>query len=246
MLKISNLNVNINSKSILFNINLNINFGEVHVIMGPNGSGKSTFSSVLSGNSKYKVVSGSIYFKNHNILNLSASERAKRGIFVSFQYPVEIPGVTNRLFLYTAYNSLRTYNNKTKLNNSEFNKLLYNKINLLNMPKNFLSRSVNVGFSGGEKKCNDMLQMLVLEPELCILDEIDSGLDIDTLKMVSKIINNFRNKTRSFIIITHYRRILDYIKPDVVHILYNGKFIRYGNISLVNKLEERGYGWLID
>ncbi|WDI79082.1 Fe-S cluster assembly ATPase SufC [Candidatus Purcelliella pentastirinorum] len=246
MLKINNLNVNISDKNILFDINLNINPGEVHAIMGPNGSGKSTFSSVLSGNPKYKVISGNINFKNYNLLKLSASERAKRGIFVAFQYPIEIPGVTNKLFLYTAYNSLRKYNNKIKLDHISFNKLLNSKIKLLNISKDFLSRSVNVGFSGGEKKCNDILQMLILKPKLCVLDEIDSGLDIDILKRVSEIINNLRNNTRSFIIITHYRRILDYIKPDFVHVLYNGKFIHSGDVSLVNKLEEKGYGWLVN
>ncbi|QJC28308.1 Fe-S cluster assembly ATPase SufC [Enterobacteriaceae endosymbiont of Plateumaris braccata] len=244
MLKIKNLHVHINNKVILDRLNLKINSGEIHAIMGPNGSGKSTLSYILVGKKEYMISKGEIIFKKKNLLNMNPEIRAREGIFVSFQYPPEIPGVTNNLFLYTSLNEIRKYNGLSLLDRFEFQDLIHEKIKMLNIKKNFLKRFVNVGFSGGEKKINDVLQMLILEPKLCILDEIDSGLDIDALKKVSKIINIMRSKTRSFIIITHYRRILDYVKPDYVHILYNNKIVKSSDFTLVKQLEDQGYGWL--
>ncbi|AFP85522.1 FeS assembly ATPase SufC [secondary endosymbiont of Heteropsylla cubana] len=244
MLSIKDLNVTVDEKNILNGLNLEVKPGEIHAIMGPNGSGKSTLSSTLAGREDYNVLSGQIIFKGQDLLMLKPEERAGEGIFVAFQYPVEIPGVSNQLFLQTAVNSVRKYRKQTPLDRYDFSDFIDTKINLLQMPDNLLMRSVNVGFSGGEKKRNDILQMAALEPDLCILDETDSGLDIDSLKIVSHGINTLNNGKRSFIIITHYQRILDYLQPDHVHVLYQGCIIKSGHFSLVKQLEEQGYGWL--
>ncbi|VFP88603.1 Fe-S cluster assembly ATPase SufC [Candidatus Erwinia haradaeae] len=245
MLRIKDLHVSIDNEMILEGLNLHVKPGEVHAIMGPNGSGKSTIAATLSGRKDYKVTSGSIEFKGKNLLDLDPDSRAGEGIFIAFQYPIEISGVSNQLFLQTAVNSIRKYRNQAILDRFEFQDFIQEKIRLLEMPKDLLSRSVNVGFSGGEKKRNDILQMLVLEPCLCILDETDSGLDIDALKIVSNGINSLRNAGRSFIIITHYQRMLDYIQPSIIHVLSQGKIIKSGGFWLVSQLEEQGYGWLL-
>ncbi|MBK4775387.1 Fe-S cluster assembly ATPase SufC [Candidatus Pantoea edessiphila] len=244
MLKIKKLNVSIENKIILNNLDLEIKPGETHAIMGPNGSGKSTLSATIAGREEYKVTKGSIIFKNKNLLELEPEERAREGIFMAFQYPVEIPGVSNQFFLQKSVNEIRKYRKQKELDRFEFQDLITEKINFLDMSLDLLKRYVNVGFSGGEKKRNDILQMALLEPDLCILDESDSGLDIDALKIISHGVNSLRNKFRSFIIITHYQRILNYIKPDVVHVLYKGNIVKSGNFSLVRQLEEYGYGWL--
>ncbi|MCG7499763.1 Fe-S cluster assembly ATPase SufC [Vibrio sp. Of7-15] len=244
MLTITNLNAKIEDKPILNGINLHINPGEIHAIMGPNGSGKSTLASTLAGRDDYDVTSGSALFKGKDLLSLEPDERAGEGVFLAFQYPVEIPGVSNHVFLKAAVNAVRKYRDQPELERFELADLIDEKIELLNMPKDLLSRSVNVGFSGGEKKRNDILQMAVLDPELCILDETDSGLDIDALKEVANGVNSLKDGKRSFMIVTHYQRILDYIQPDFVHVLYQGEIIKSGDFTLVAELEEKGYGWL--
>lgn len=244
MLSIKNLNVSIKNTLILNNLNLNIKHGEIHIIMGPNGSGKSTLSAVLSGQKDYIITNGQITFQEKNLLLLKPEERAGEGIFVAFQHPTNIPGVNNQVFLRSAINAVRKYRNQLPIDQINFMKLIQKNMEILQMSSNLLTRSVNVGFSGGEKKRNDILQMMILEPLLCILDETDSGLDIDAIKTVYNGLNILRNKTRSFIIITHYQRILEYIKPDHIHILYNGHIVKSGDISLVKTLEEKGYGWL--
>ena len=246
MLDIKNLHANINGKQILKGINLSVKAGEVHAIMGPNGSGKSTLSSVLVGNPAFEVTEGEVIFNGKNLLDLEPEDRSREGIFLSFQYPVEIPGVSNQFFLQTALNAVRSYRGQETLDRFDFQDLMEEKIALLKMPEDLLTRSVNVGFSGGEKKRNDILQMAVLEPELCILDESDSGLDIDALKVVADGVNSLRDGKRSFIIVTHYQRILDYIKPDYVHVLYQGRIVKSGDFTLVKQLEEQGYGWLTE
>ncbi|QJC32602.1 Fe-S cluster assembly ATPase SufC [Enterobacteriaceae endosymbiont of Donacia dentata] len=245
MLKIKNLHVDINNKVILNKFYLSINPGEIHAIMGPNGSGKSTLSYVLAGKKEYNISKGKIYFKNKNLLYMKPEIRAREGIFVSFQYPIEIPGVSNDIFLYNSLKAIIKYKKKKELDRFTYKKIINKKIKVLEKSKNFLQRFVNVGFSGGEKKINDVFYMFVLEPDLCILDEIDSGLDIDALKIVSKIINIMKNEKRSFLIITHYRRILDYINPDYIHILYNKRIIKSGNFNIISQLENHGYdGWI--
>ncbi|MFP1754486.1 Fe-S cluster assembly ATPase SufC [Lonsdalea quercina] len=246
MLNIENLRVSVEEKEIIKGLNLQIKPGEVHAIMGPNGSGKSTLSATLAGREDYEVMSGSVTFKGKDLLELSPEDRAGEGIFMAFQYPVEIPGVSNQFFLQTAVNAVRQYRQQEPLDRFDFEDFIEEKIKLLNMPADLLTRSVNVGFSGGEKKRNDILQMAALEPNLCILDETDSGLDIDALKIVSNGVNTLRNEERSFIIVTHYQRILDYIKPDFVHVLYQGRIVKSGDFTLVKQLEEQGYGWLTD
>lgn len=219
MLSIKDLHVSVEDKAILRGLSLDVRPGEVHAIMGPNGSGKSTLSATLAGREDYEVTGGAVEFKGKDLLALSPEDRAGEGIFMAFQYPVEIPGVSNQFFLQTALNAVRSYRGQETLDRFDFQDLMEEKIALLKMPEDLLTRSVNVGFSGGEKKRNDILQMAVLEPELCILDESDSGLDIDALKVVADGVNSLRDGKRSFIIVTHYQRILDYIKPDYVHVL---------------------------
>ncbi|HDM8133391.1 TPA: Fe-S cluster assembly ATPase SufC [Vibrio harveyi] len=244
MLTINNLKAQIEEQEILKGVNLQINPGEIHAIMGPNGSGKSTLASTLAGREDYEITDGSVDFNGKDLLELDPDERAGEGVFLAFQYPVEIPGVSNHLFLQASVNAVRKYRELPELERFELADLIEEKIELLNMPKDLLSRSVNVGFSGGEKKRNDILQMAVLDPQLCILDETDSGLDIDALKEVANGVNSLKDGNRSFIIVTHYQRILDYIKPDFVHVLYQGKIIKSGDFSMVAELEEKGYGWL--
>ncbi len=244
MLSIKNLKVSVAGKQILKGLYLDINPGEVHAIMGPNGSGKSTLSAILAGHDGYQVMADQLTFKGKDLLKLAPEERAGEGIFLAFQYPIEIPGVSNHVFLQAAVNSVRKYRKQTALERFEFADFIKDKIALLNMSSDLLSRSVNVGFSGGEKKRNDILQMAILEPTLCILDETDSGLDIDALKIVTNGVNSLRDAKRAFIIITHYQRILDYIQPDYVHVLSHGSIVKSDNFMLVKQLEAQGYGWL--
>ncbi|MEC5341187.1 Fe-S cluster assembly ATPase SufC [Brenneria populi] len=246
MLSIENLKVSVEGKEIIKGLNLQVKPGEVHAIMGPNGSGKSTLSATLAGREEYEVTDGSVSFKGKDLLELDPEDRAGEGIFMAFQYPVEIPGVSNQFFLQTAVNAVRKYRQLEPLDRFDFADFIEEKIKLLNMPADLLTRSVNVGFSGGEKKRNDILQMAALEPDLCILDETDSGLDIDALKIVANGVNSLRDQQRAFIIVTHYQRILDYIRPDYVHVLYQGRIVKSGDFSLVKQLEEQGYGWLTD
>jgi len=244
LLEIKDLQVSIDNNKILNNLNLVINNGEIHAIMGPNGSGKSTFSKVLAGHPAYLVVGGDILFKGSSILNLDPEERSHLGIFLAFQYPVEIPGVSNEDFLRLAYNSKQKFNHKPEADPIQFLAIINEKIKLVNMATSFLNRNVNEGFSGGEKKRNEILQMILLDSELSILDETDSGLDIDALKIISNGINNFMNPNKSIILITHYQRLLDYINPNYVHVMQNGKIIKTGSISLAKELEDKGYEWL--
>ena len=247
MFEIQNLHVNISEvdKKIIDGINLKINPGEVHAIMGPNGSGKSTLSYTLSGKDGYDVINGDIKLDDESILDLEADERAAKGIFLAFQYPIEIPGVGNLSFMRTALNSQRKYNGNSELNPAEFLKVLKEKANNLNIDMEMLKRPLNVGFSGGEKKRNEILQMALLEPRFCVLDETDSGLDVDAMKQVSNGVNSLRSDNRSFLIITHYQRLLNYIKPDFVHIMAKGKIIKTAGPELAIEVEEHGYTHLL-
>jgi len=244
MLSIDNLHVSVDGKPILNGINLDVRAGEVHAIMGPNGSGKSTLSSVIAGNEDYEVTKGDIVYKNENIIELSPEERAHKGIFLSFQYPVEIPGVTVTNFIKTAINSNQRARNESEMPANTMLKKIREKSKLLEIDSKFLSRSLNEGFSGGEKKRNEIFQMAMLEPSLSILDETDSGLDIDALKIVANGVNKLKNKDNAIIVITHYQRLLDYIIPDYVHVLHEGKIVKSGDKELAHQLEEKGYDWI--
>ncbi len=244
LLEVKDLHVSINETEILKNLNLTINKGEIHAIMGPNGSGKSTFSKVLAGHPAYSILKGDILFKGLSILDLEPEQRSHLGIFLAFQYPIEIPGVSNEDFLRLAYNSKQKFYNKPEIDPLEFLTVINEKLKLVNMSPVFLSRNVNEGFSGGEKKRNEILQMILLDSELAILDETDSGLDIDALKTISMGINNFMDSSKSILLITHYQRLLDYIKPDYVHVFQDGKIIKTGSAELAKELENKGYEWL--
>jgi Fe-S cluster assembly ATP-binding protein len=244
ILEIKNLEVSINENLILKNLNLTIHKGEIHAIMGPNGSGKSTFSKVLAGHPAYSILNGDILWKGLSILDLDPEERSHLGIFLAFQYPIEIPGVSNEDFLRLAYNAKQKFYQKPEIGPLEFLKIINEKLTLVNMSSSFLSRNVNEGFSGGEKKRNEILQMVLLDSELSVLDEMDSGLDIDALKIISNGINKFMNSQKSIILITHYQRLLDYIKPNYVHVMQNGKIIKTGSAELAKELEIKGYEWL--
>ncbi len=244
MLEIKNLHASIGDKEILRGVNLVVKPGEVHAIMGPNGSGKSTLSSVIAGREDYEVTSGDILWDGQSILELAPEERAHMGLFLSFQYPVEIPGVSVSNFVKTALNAVRTARGEEALDASTMLKKMREALQLLEMDKGFLSRSLNEGFSGGEKKRNEIFQMAMLEPRLAILDETDSGLDIDALRIVAQGVNGLRSPKASFVVITHYQRLLDYIVPDVVHVLYKGRIVKTGDKSLALDLEEREYDWI--
>ena len=244
MLTVKNLQAAVHDHEILHGIHLTVNAGEVHAIMGPNGSGKSTLSAILAGREDYTITAGEINYQGENLLALSPEDRANKGIFLAFQYPVEIPGVNNLYFLKTAYNSLRKKRGQPELDAMDFMKLVKEKLAVVGMDDKFLKRAVNEGFSGGEKKRNEVLQMLLLEPKLTIMDETDSGLDIDSLQMVANGVNQLRHQERAFIIVTHYHRLLNYIKPDFVHVLINGQIVKSGGPSLALALEEKGYVWL--
>ena len=244
ILEIKNLKASINDNEILKNLNLKVYKGEIHAIMGPNGSGKSTFSKVLGGHPAYEVLGGEALFNGINILDLEPEERSHLGIFLAFQYPIEIPGVSNEDFLRLAYNAKRKFRNEPEIDPLEFLGIIQEKLDIVNMSPVFLSRNVNEGFSGGEKKRNEILQMVLLDSKLSILDETDSGLDIDALKIVSEGINTFMKDDKAIILITHYQRLLDYIKPDFVHVMQDGKIIKTGTADLAKELEVKGYEWL--
>ena len=244
MLEIKNLHAGVKGKMILHGVDLKIKQGEMHVIMGRNGSGKSTLSNIITGRDGYEITAGDIVYKGESILDWSPEDRALAGNFMSFQYPVVIPGVNNTYFLKAAVNSKRKHNGEKELDAATFLKLIKEKLTEMDMEPEYLQRAVNEGFSGGEKKRNEILQLLCLEPELSIMDETDSGLDIDALKIVARGINNYRNEQRSFLVITHYQRLLKYIHPDNVHVLIDGKIVRSGNKDLAIELEEKGYRWL--
>jgi len=244
MLKINNLHAKVEDKDILNGIDLDIKAGEIHAIMGPNGSGKSTLASVIAGKEDYEITKGEMLFNNKSIDELSAEERAHKGIFMSFQYPIEIPGVTITNFIKTAINETRKARGEKEMPANEMLKLLREKCNMLEIDRKFLSRSINDGFSGGEKKRNEIFQMAMLEPTLAILDETDSGLDIDALKIVANGVNKLKNKDNAIVVITHYQRLLDYIIPDYVHVLFDGKIVKSGNKDLAIELENKGYDWI--
>ncbi len=249
LLQIKNLKATIknsDAEPILKGLNLEVKPNEIHAIMGPNGSGKSTLSKIIAGHPDYEVIEGEILFNGQNLLDLEVTERANAGIFLGFQYPIEVPGVNNADFLRLAYNSKQVFEGKEELDPLDFNELLENKIKLLNIPPYFIERSLNEGFSGGEKKRNEILQMAILEPILSILDEIDSGLDIDALKLVSESINKLRNPDKALILITHYQRLLDYIEPTHVHIMYQGLIVRSGGAELALELEKNGYAGAVN
>ncbi len=244
MLKIENLQARIEEKAILKGINLDIKPGEVHAIMGPNGSGKSTLASVLAGREDYEVTGGSVNFMGKDLLELSPEDRAKEGLFLAFQYPVEIPGVSTTNFIKTAVNEKRKYQGLEALDAAQFLKTMKEKMKLVQIDQSLLSRSLNEGFSGGEKKRNEIFQMAMLEPKLAILDETDSGLDIDALRIVANGVNQLRSGENAFLVVTHYQRLLDYIVPDFVHVLYNGRIVRSGTKELALELEEKGYDFI--
>jgi len=244
MLKIKNLHAGVNEKIILKDINLEINAGEFHVIMGRNGTGKSTLSNLITGKDEYYKEKGDLLYNNENLIDMLPEERANKGIFMSFQYPVSIPGVNSMHFLRTAVNSIRKSQGNNEYEPAEFIKIFKENLSIVGLDESFTKRAVNDGFSGGEKKRFEILQMLLIEPKLIILDETDSGLDIDALKIVSKGINNFKNSNNAFLLITHYNRILEYLEPDYVHVLLDGKIVQTGDKNLAIKLEKEGYSWL--
>lgn len=244
MLSIKNLHASIEGTPILRGINLEVKPGEIHAIMGPNGSGKSTLASVLAGRQEYEVTEGEVIFKGKNLLELSPEDRAREGVFLAFQYPVEIPGVSSTNFLRTAVNQVREYRGLEPLDAVKFLSIMKEKMKLVEIDQKLLSRSLNEGFSGGEKKRNEIFQMAMLEPTLSILDETDSGLDIDALRIVSNGVNQLRSPEKATIVVTHYQRLLDYIVPDFVHVLYNGRIVKSGNKELAMELEEKGYDWI--
>jgi len=245
MIKIKNLHANVEGNEILKGIDLKVNPGEIHAIMGPNGSGKSTLANVLAGHEAYEVTEGEIIFENTDIVDMAPDERAREGLFLAFQYPIEIPGVSNSVFLKTAVNEIRKHKGIEEISAKEFLTLIKDKAKVLGMDSSLISRSVNEGFSGGEKKRNEILQLLTLNPKLAVLDETDSGLDIDALKIVAHGVNKFKNHANAVILVTHYQRLLDYIIPDYVHVLYKGKIVKSGDKNLALALEERGYDWII-
>ena len=244
MLKIKNIHAKIEDKGILNGIDLEIKAGEIHAIMGPNGSGKSTLASVITGKEEYEVTDGQILFENEDLEEVSPEERAHKGIFMSFQYPIEIPGITTTNFIKTAINETRKARGENDMPAKDMLKMLREKCDLLDIDQKFLSRSINDGFSGGEKKRNEIFQMAMLEPKLAILDETDSGLDIDALKIVANGVNKLKSQDNAVIVITHYQRLLDYIVPDYVHVLFDGKIVKSGTKDLAHELEEKGYDWI--
>ncbi|BCX81613.1 Fe-S cluster assembly ATP-binding protein [Methylomarinovum caldicuralii] len=244
LLKIENLHARVEDKPILFGVDLTLDYGQVHAIMGPNGSGKSTLANVLAGREGYEVTEGKVWYRGQDLLALKPEERARAGVFLAFQYPVEIPGVSNIYFLKAALNAIRKSRGEPEVDAMDFIALVKDKMKLMEMDEQFLYRAINEGFSGGEKKRNEILQMLVLEPTLCILDEIDSGLDIDALKIVAKGINALRGPQRGFLMVTHYQRLLDYVVPDVVHVFAGGRIVKSGGPELAKELEAKGYGWI--
>jgi Fe-S cluster assembly ATP-binding protein len=244
LLEIKNLHANIDGNEILKGVNLKVKSGEVHAIMGPNGSGKSTLAQVLAGREEFEVTEGEVYYNGKNLLELSPEDRAREGVFLAFQYPIEIPGVSNTNLLKTAVNEIRKYRGEEELDSMDFLSLLKEKSKLVELDQKFLSRSVNEGFSGGEKKRNEIFQMAVLNPKLALLDETDSGLDIDALRIVANGVNKLRSKDNAIVVVTHYQRLLNYIIPDFVHVLYNGKIVKSGGKELALELEEKGYDWI--
>lgn len=244
MLRIDNLHVSAEGNEILKGISLEVKAGEVHSIMGPNGSGKSTLAQVLAGREDYEITSGEITFRGKDLMEMKPEERAREGVFLAFQYPVEIPGVNNTYFLRAALNAIRKHRGEEEIDTMDFLKLVREKAKLLKMNDSLISRPVNDGFSGGEKKRNEVFQMAVLEPRLAILDETDSGLDIDALKVVAEGVNSLRHEERAFVVVTHYQRLLDYIVPDFVHVLFQGRIVKSGDKNLARELEETGYSWL--
>jgi Fe-S cluster assembly ATP-binding protein len=244
MLVVKNLHAEVQGKEILRGINLKVDAGEVHAIMGPNGSGKSTLASVLAGRDTYRVTEGEVLYEGTNLLEMDPEERAREGVFMAFQYPVEIPGVSNSYFLKAALNAIRKHRGEEELDAVDFLQLMKQKMQLVDIDQTFLNRPVNVGFSGGEKKRNEIFQMAVLQPKLAVLDETDSGLDIDALRIVSEGVNKLRSKDNAVIVVTHYQRLLNYIVPDFVHVLVNGRIARSGGKELALQLEEKGYDWI--